>query len=98
MPLVLALAAPENPLFIMREKEGLVDPNAQITEAIGSGPFIFVKEEWAPGNKVVYRKNPAYVPRAEKPKSIMRRTAIGTTSVVVAATTSAMKAPSARQR
>jgi peptide/nickel transport system substrate-binding protein len=66
-PMLLALAAPENPLFIMREKEGLVDPNVQITEAIGSGPFIFVKEEWAPGNKVVYRKNPAYVPRAEKP-------------------------------
>src|SRR4029077_8457615 len=56
-PMLLALAAPENPLFIMREKEGLIDPNVQITEAIGSGPFIFVKEEWAPGNKVVYRKS-----------------------------------------
>src|SRR5229473_203794 len=64
-PMLLALAAPENPLFVMREKEGLVDPNAQITEAVGSGPFIFVKEEWVPGNKVVYRKNPAYLPRKE---------------------------------
>jgi len=64
-PMLLALAAPENPLFVMREKEALVDPNAQITEAIGSGPFVFVKEEWAPGNKVVYKKNPAYVPRNE---------------------------------
>jgi peptide/nickel transport system substrate-binding protein len=66
-PLLLALAAPENPLFVMREKEGLVDPNAQISEAIGSGPFIFVKEEWVPGNKVVYRKNPSYVPRSDPP-------------------------------
>src|SRR5256885_2337666 len=40
-PMLLALAAPENPLFIMREKEGLVDPNTQIAEAVGSGPFIF---------------------------------------------------------
>src|SRR4029077_14238569 len=65
-PMLLALAAPENPLFIMREKEGLVDPNAQITEAIGSVAFFFVKEKWAPGNKVVYKKNAAYVPRRER--------------------------------
>jgi peptide/nickel transport system substrate-binding protein len=64
-PLLNALASPENPLFVMREKEGLVDPNAQITEIVGSGPFVFVKEEWAPGSKVVYRKNPDYLPRAE---------------------------------
>jgi peptide/nickel transport system substrate-binding protein len=32
---------------------------------MGSGPFIFVKEEWQPGNKVVYRRNPDYVPRKE---------------------------------
>lgn len=33
--------------------------------AIGSGPFKFVKEEWVPGSKVVYVRNPAYVPRNE---------------------------------
>ncbi len=27
------------------------DPNTQITEAIGSGPFIFMKDEWKPGEK-----------------------------------------------
>ena len=36
--------------------------------------------------------------RALKPKSIMRRTAIGTTSVVIAATVSEMKASNARPR
>jgi peptide/nickel transport system substrate-binding protein len=66
-PMLLALASPENPLFVMREKEGLVDPNTQITESIGSGPFVFVKEEWVPGSKVVYKKNPLYVPRSEPP-------------------------------
>jgi peptide/nickel transport system substrate-binding protein len=36
-----------------------------INDATGSGPFILVREEWIPGAKVVYRRNPAYVPRAE---------------------------------
>ena len=31
------------------------------------GPFKFVKEEWVPGNKVVYVKNTDYVPRKEPP-------------------------------
>lgn len=34
---------------------------------VGSGPFIFVKEEFQPGHKVVYIKNTEYVPRAEPP-------------------------------
>ncbi len=40
--------------IIMREKEALTDPNTQITEAIGSGPFRFAKEQWVPGSKTVY--------------------------------------------
>ena len=48
---------------IMREKEALTDPNTQITEAIGSGPFKFAKEQWVPGSKTVYLKNADYVPR-----------------------------------
>ena len=34
------------------------DPNKQITEASAPGPFIFVKDEWEPGDKAVYVKNP----------------------------------------
>ena len=32
---------------------------------IGSGPFIFKKDEWKPGEKLVYVKNPKYKPRPE---------------------------------
>ena len=48
---------------IMREKDALTDPQQQIKESIGSGPFKFSKDEWVPGSKTVYLKNPDYVPR-----------------------------------
>ena len=41
--------------------------NEPIKDTIGSGPFKFVKDEWQPGNRVVYVKNADYVPRNEKP-------------------------------
>ena len=66
-PVLEVLSNSGNPAFIMREKEASTDPNTAVTETIGSGPFTFVKEEWVPGSKVVYKKNPAYVPRAEAP-------------------------------
>ena len=50
---------------IMKEKYAKTDPATQVTDMIGSGPFLFKKEEWVPGNKVVYVKNPNYKPRAE---------------------------------
>lgn len=53
--------------FIMPARIAKTDAYQNITEAIGSGPFKFVKEEWVPGNKVVYVKNTDYVPRKEPP-------------------------------
>jgi len=53
------------PLFIMPERVARTDANTQINETVGSGPFIFVRDEWRPGNRVVYRRNPDYVPRSE---------------------------------
>jgi peptide/nickel transport system substrate-binding protein len=64
-PVLEVLGTPENPLFIHREKEALTPSDKQITEAIGSGPFVMVKEEWVPGSKVVYKKNPLYKPRSD---------------------------------
>src|SRR5262245_45295392 len=49
--------------IIMREKDALTDPNTQVTQAIGSGPFKFAKDLWVPGSKTVYLKNADYVPR-----------------------------------
>jgi len=50
---------------IMREKDAKTDAFTAITDSIGSGPFRFVKEEYQPGNKVVYAKFNDYIPRAE---------------------------------
>src|SRR5215470_4479343 len=51
--------------FVMRTKEAETDPFTQITTAIGSGPFIFLPEEWRPGAHVAYRRNSNYRPRTE---------------------------------
>ena len=53
--------------FIMPEQLAKTDANTQVTDPTGSGPFKFVKEEWVPGNKAVYVKNPDYAPRKEPP-------------------------------
>lgn len=50
---------------IMREKEAMVDAFTQITEVVGSGPFMFKRDEWVPGSKAVYVKFKDYVPRKE---------------------------------
>lgn len=52
--------------IIMRASDASTDPNTQIKEAIGSGPFKFAKDQWVPGSKAVYLKNPDYVPRPGK--------------------------------
>jgi peptide/nickel transport system substrate-binding protein len=53
--------------FMMPERLASTDPFTQITEAVGSGPFKFVKDEFQPGHMVVYVKNTDYVPRKEPP-------------------------------
>lgn len=49
---------------IMPTRLAETDPMKQIPEAIGSGPFKFVAGERIPGQRVVFAKNEAYVPRA----------------------------------
>jgi peptide/nickel transport system substrate-binding protein len=53
--------------FIMPERLASTPADKQVTEMVGSGPFIFAKEEFQPGHKVVYRRNPDYVARSEPP-------------------------------
>ena len=65
--LMTAVSKPSGPIFIMPERIAKTDPYQQIKaeDTIGSGPFMFVKEEWKPGDKTVYVKNPKYKPRSE---------------------------------
>ncbi len=61
-----ALAMPSgNVPFIMPARIASISIDEQITDPIGSGPFIFVAEERVPGSQFVYVKNPNYVPRNE---------------------------------
>jgi peptide/nickel transport system substrate-binding protein len=50
---------------IMPERLANTDAFEQIKEAVGSGPFKFVASERIPGQRVVFEKNPDYVPRAD---------------------------------
>lgn len=61
-----ALSKPSsNPNFIMPARIAATPPDQQIDDPIGSGPYIFKKDEYRPGEKVVYLKNTKYVPRSE---------------------------------
>ena len=65
-----ALAKPSGNPFIMPKRVAETDPSKQIDDYTGSGPFIFKKDEWKPGDKTVYVKNPKYKPRAEAPSGL----------------------------
>jgi peptide/nickel transport system substrate-binding protein len=63
-----SLAKPSsNVPFMMPARVAATDPNTQIKpeDVVGSGPFIFKRDEWKPGEKTVYVKNPKYKPRSE---------------------------------
>ncbi|MFM9428103.1 peptide/nickel transport system substrate-binding protein [Variovorax sp. GrIS 2.14] len=51
--------------FIMSEKAIAAAGNGPVTDVNGSGPYTFRRAEWAPGNKVVFVRNAAYVARSE---------------------------------
>jgi len=53
--------------FIMPKRMADTPADKNVSEEIGSGPFRFVAAEFQPGLKVVYKKNPDYVPRTEPP-------------------------------
>src|SRR5690348_11905505 len=54
--------------FIMPERISKTPATEQIKEYIGSGPFIFKRDEWQAGAKAVWVKNQGYVPRQEQPE------------------------------
>jgi peptide/nickel transport system substrate-binding protein len=63
-----SLAKPSsNVPFIMPKRVAETSPDEQISDYVGSGPFIFKEDEWKPGDKAVFVKNPDYQPRSEEP-------------------------------
>ncbi|MDF3060372.1 MAG: ygiS [Microvirga sp.] len=64
--LIFGLGKPSSVVpFMMPKRIAETDPNTQISEFIGSGPFVFKTDEWKPGDKTVYVKFDKYKPRAE---------------------------------
>ncbi len=53
--------------FMMPERLARTDPQQQIREAVGSGPFRFLAGEWVPGSSAAWARFDGYVPRAEPP-------------------------------
>ncbi|MCB4821066.1 ABC transporter substrate-binding protein [Roseicella aerolata] len=61
-----ALAKPGSPVcFIMPERIAQTDANTAIRENIGSGPYRFKADERVPGSRLVYERNPDYLPRQD---------------------------------
>ncbi|MFM7532254.1 MAG: ABC transporter substrate-binding protein, partial [Rubrivivax sp.] len=56
--------------FMMKAEIAATDPNTQIKQHIGSGPFRFIEADYRPGSRVVYERNPDYVPRSEPASGI----------------------------
>lgn len=64
VPFALGSAVGMIPI-VMRERDARTDAAQPVTETVGSGPFRFNRGEWRSGARVVYDRNPDYVPRAE---------------------------------
>jgi peptide/nickel transport system substrate-binding protein len=46
------------------------EPTRAVSEIVGSGPFTFNRDEWRPGDRAIFRRNPRYRPREEPPSGL----------------------------
>jgi peptide/nickel transport system substrate-binding protein len=58
------------PAIVLPERLAKLPTTAPISEVVGSGPYLFKRDEWLPGSKVVFVRNPAYVARTEAPSGL----------------------------
>jgi peptide/nickel transport system substrate-binding protein len=68
--LMMGLAKPSGTPFMMPKRVAESDPFTQLSDTVGSGPFVFKKDEWKPGEKAVYVRNSRYRPRSEPPSGL----------------------------
>ena len=67
-PVLDALGKPSsNVPFMMPARIASTSADEQIKEIVGSGPFKFARDDWQPGEQVVYVRNADYIPRDEIP-------------------------------
>ncbi len=53
------------PMIMPARIASVTPPTQQVQEIVGSGPFIFQRSEWVPGDRASFRRNEKYVPRNE---------------------------------
>ncbi|HEY0184134.1 MAG TPA: ABC transporter substrate-binding protein [Rhodopila sp.] len=66
-PVIEALGKPsvQVPFIMPARIASVTPPTTPVKEIVGSGPFLFIRELWIPGERAVFRRNPKYVPRDE---------------------------------
>lgn len=61
-----ALGKPGNTIPVMMPARlANLPATAAVPEVVGSGPFLFDRANWRPGERAVFRRNPRYRPRSE---------------------------------
>ncbi|WP_439578980.1 ABC transporter substrate-binding protein [Elioraea sp.] len=65
-PLIENMAKPSGAvLFVLPERIAQTPHTAQLRDPTGSGPFVFQRDQWVPGQRRVYTRFDGYRPRAE---------------------------------
>jgi peptide/nickel transport system substrate-binding protein len=47
-----------------------LDIGGPVPKVVSSGPFLFRRSEWRPGDRAIFDRNPNYHPRAESPNGL----------------------------
>lgn len=53
------------PMIMPARIASATPPTQQVSEIVGSGPFVFNRAEWVPGDRAHFTRNEKYVPRSE---------------------------------
>ncbi|MEA2737626.1 MAG: peptide/nickel transport system substrate-binding protein [Acetobacteraceae bacterium] len=56
--------------IMMPARLAKLDATKPVPEVVGSGPFLFRRNEWRPGERAIFDRNPNYHPRSEQPDGL----------------------------